>query len=254
MSSSALKRLLAAVAVPALALFIVGFGIGTAAAHDVSGISANCDKVTVNFAGFPDAGVTVHIAAAIEGHGTLATDVLVHNDMSAQLNISSATSALAGATASVDVDVTWTLEGPQHVHDTFSVTCGTATTTTTQRPTTTTVAGVTSTSMPATTTTTVAGSGTASTTSTTVEGITTTTPTTSAANVSGETSSTGPQSAVLGETASNETGAITPTGTSSGSRGTLPFTGAGTLPLLAIGLAALAAGTAAMVRRRHLED
>jgi hypothetical protein len=240
MSGRILKRCLSVGVVPALAFVTVMFGFaGPASAHHVAGIEANCDHVTVNFTDFPEPGVTVHIAATVEGHAALTSDVLVHGAMSSSINISSATSALAGATADVDVDVTWTFEGPQHVHDTLSVTCGTATTTTTHPATTTTT-------MPATTTTT-AAPGTTTTSTTVAGGGATTTSTTVSLGVSGnETTTTAV--AVLGASVSAG-GAITPTA-ASGSSGSLPFTGADTLPLLGAGLASIGAGGAAIFRTR----
>src|SRR5438128_1551890 len=100
-------------------------------------------RVTVHFTGFPSTGVSVHLVATVEGHASLSKDVVVKDTTSqATLDISSATKNLFGATAAVEVDVTWTLQGPQHVHKTLSVTCGTATTTTTSQQTTTTMVGV----------------------------------------------------------------------------------------------------------------
>jgi len=258
--SSASRRLLAATAVPLLALFVVAFGwSGVASAHFVSGIDVNCDHVTVNFAQFPSEGVTVHIAATVEGQGTLATDVLVQGDMSAQLNISSATSALAGASANLEVDATWTFEGPQHVHEAFSVTCGSSTSTTVHQcgcGSTTTTVGVTSTTAEETTGTTVGTGG-------------TTTPTATEGHPSGPTSTT--QVSVLGSetgsqpgtpnggapggaaaSESSGTGPISPTGATNANNGsgTLPLTGGAPVPLLGMGLASLGAGLAAVIRSR----
>ena len=126
-----LGRGFALLAVSVVAIAIALVPMTTASAHEVSDITASCDTVKVFFSGFPAAGVTVHIAASVEGHGTLGEDVFVDNTTTEkQLDISSATGALEGTTANVDVDVTWTFEGPQHVHRTFPMTCGTATTTT----------------------------------------------------------------------------------------------------------------------------
>ena len=251
--SSASRRLLASTAVPVLALFVVAFGWSdVASAHYVSGIDVTCDDVTLNFAQFPSEGVTVHIAATVEGQGTVATDLLVHDDMSAQLNISSATSALAGATASVDVDATWTFEGPQHVHDTFSVTCGSTTTTTVHQcgcgSTTTTVAGVTSTTAAGTTTTSVS-TGATTTTSATEDHQTGPTSTTQVSVLGSETSSRRGGAAV---SESAGTGPISPTGATNANNGsgTLPLTGGAPLPMLSLGLASVGAGVAALIRSR----
>src|SRR4051812_36931099 len=87
-----LLSLVAAIAgAAAVSMFAMG---GTAYAHSVSDIEANCASVTVHFTGFPDDGVTVHIAATVEGHAAIATDTLIKNSDTASLNISSATSAL----------------------------------------------------------------------------------------------------------------------------------------------------------------
>jgi hypothetical protein len=258
--SSATRRLLAATAVPLLSLFVVAFGwSGVASAHFVSGIDVNCDDVTLNFAQFPSEGVTVHIAATVEGQGALATDVLVQGDMSAQLNISSATSALAGASANLDVDATWNFEGPQHVHEAFSVTCGSSTSTTVNQcgcgSTTTTVVGVTSTT--AETTGTTVGTG-GTTTPTATEGHPTgPTSTTQVSVLGSETSSPPgtPNGGTAGGAAASETagtGPISPTGATNANNGsgTLPLTGGPPLPLLSIGLASVGAGLAALIRSR----
>src|SRR5690242_20713492 len=228
MHSRALRRALALATIPILALFTAVLGFSSvASAHDVSGISANCNEVTVQFVDFPPEGVSVHIAATVEGHPTLSSDVLVKNNMTASLDIASATSALAGATAAVNVDVTWTFQGAQHVHETLDVTCGThhcgctttttahATTTTTAHhaTTTTTVGGVTATTESTTTSTSPNGGGSTNTTSTSVGGESVT-----GSNGSGS----GGNGVVLGANASDNTGGIKPTANRSGS---LPFTG-----------------------------
>ena len=140
------RRRFGVAAVPVLAFVAAILGWSNAAwAHHVSGIEANCNAVTVHFVQFPATGVTAHIAATIEGHGTLAADVFVQGDQTASLDISAATAMLHGAAAAVDVDVTWNYEGAQHAHDTLSVTCGSSTTTT--HPTTTTTDAATTTTL-----------------------------------------------------------------------------------------------------------
>jgi hypothetical protein len=252
MHTRASRRALALATIPIVALFTVVFGVATAAsAHDVSGITASCNDVTVHFVDFPEEGVVVHIAATVEGHATLSSDAVVKSDMTTKVNIASATSTLAGATAAVNVDVTWTFQGAQHVHATLHVTCGEthhcgcATTTTTHATTTTTTAKATS------TTTTIAG-GTVTTepaggsTSSTVGGSTDTTSTSvSAEVVTGSNGSGSGDNGVVGATATN--GGITPTANRTGS---LPFTGTATVPLLILGLASVGAGSAMVIRSR----
>jgi hypothetical protein len=219
MGKRAARRMLVVVAAPliAIAIGLFGFG-GTASAHEVTSITADCDRVTVHFSGFPEAGVMVHIAAVVSGHAAITSDVLVTSATSeAHVDISAATATLFGATASVDVDVTWTLEGPQHVHETLTVTCGSSTTTTqatttSSGPTTsTTVGGVTSTSTPI--------------------GTTTTAPT--SITVAGVTMSTAARNAVVsGSTTIPSSG--------------LPRTGASTTPLLGVALALAVVGATAI--------
>ena len=179
-----MRRMLAVVVAPliAIAISVFAFG-GSASAHEVTSITADCYRVTVQFSGFPEAGVTVHIAVVVSGHAPITSDVLVTSETSeAHVDISAATANLSGASANVDVDVTWALDGPQHAHETLNVTCGTATTTTTTTaPTTSTTGGnVTSTTANTETTTTTAPS------SVTVAGVTTSTAVKGAA-VSGST-------------------------------------------------------------------
>src|SRR4051812_15724911 len=115
------RRFLSIVAAVAAAVAVSLLGMGsTAYAHTVRDIEVTCTSVTVQFTGFPDEGVMVHITATVEGHAALATDALIKSRDSASVDISSATSALFGATAAVDVDVTWTFNGAQHAHQTLS--------------------------------------------------------------------------------------------------------------------------------------
>lgn len=208
-----LRRGLALFAMSAVAAAIALVPMTAASAHEVTDITASCDTVTVYFSGFPTTGVTVHIAAAVEGHETRGADVFVDNTTTQkQLDIASATSALEGTSANVDVDVTWTFEGPQHVHKSFPMTCGTATTSTSVAE----VSGATS-------------STTATTGTSAVEGASATTSTT--------------RVTVLGAAVN-----ASPTGTSSGS---LPMTGSATLPLAVFALAAIAAGTVLVAGRRR---
>lgn len=251
-----MRRLLMMAAAPVLAAVVSLGWSGTAYAHDVTGIDVNCTEVTVHFSGFPTDGVMVHIAADVAGHGTATGDLLVKGVMTGTVNIAGETSALFGATAAVDVDVTWTFEGPQHVHETANVTCGTATTTTTHATTTTThPSTTTTTTAPATTTTSVAVGGettttvhTGGSTSTTVgtSGTTGTTSTTAVGVSGNETTggSPGGSAVVAGES-------VTASGGTSGTSGSsLPFTGSTALPLAAVGATSIAAGALALLRAR----
>ncbi len=233
-----LRRGLVVLAAPVV---VIGFIIATtttASAHEVTDITATCEVVTVHFSGFPQAGVVVHIAATVEGHGTLSRDVVV-NDTTTQatLDIASATSALHGATASVVVNVSWEFEGPQHVQKTLTVTCGTATTT---MPTTSTtmigVSGETSTSVGShNSTTTTSGSAASGHATSTVAAAVSAGSETSTTNVSG----------VLGASVN-----ASPTATGA-PRSSLPFTGTATLGLVILGLAAMGAGTALVLSQRR---
>ena len=208
---------------------------GPAFAHEVTGIDVDCTNVTVHWSGFPDAGVSVHIAAEVEGIGSTSTDVMVdHNSTQTQLSIAALTSQLNGASGTVNVDVTWTFQGPQHVQATEHVTCGTAPTTTstvgssgsTIAPTTTTT-----TTMPASTTTTTVGS------TSTTSAPSSTTSTTALVGGQGTTSTT---FSVSPAEVTSGGGTVSATGASSGS---LPFTG--TNPwLIVLGLGMCAGGTA----------
>jgi hypothetical protein len=152
-------------------LVLAGLGVlaSAASAHDVTGVTATCSTVTVHFVDFPTAGVPVHIIVQVGAEPAIVDDVTVNSTTTdVGVDISAATAGLGGVTTAVDVDVTWTNYGPQHVHDTTSVTCGgattttsttiesstTATTSTTQATTTTTRSTTTTTTMPPTTTTT----------------------------------------------------------------------------------------------------
>ena len=133
---------------------------------------------------------------------------------SLQLSDLLASGILTQRSQTVEVDVTWTLQGPQHVHKTLSVTCGTATTTTTKH-----------------TTTTMLGVSGATTTPTSVARPTT--------------APTRGSSAVLGASVSASPARASTRGSS------LPFTGSATFPLLMTALVALGAGTGLLVTQRR---
>jgi len=165
----AARRGLVLVAAPLLGIVISVFVLGgIASAHVVTSITADCYQVTAHFSDFPDSGVTVRIAADVNGQ-TVSSDVLVTSTITeAQLDISAATATLAATPAHIDVDVTWTYLGPQHAHESFTLVCGTATTTSVAP-----VVATTTATVPTTTTTQVSATTTAqSTTSTQVHGTT----------------------------------------------------------------------------------
>jgi LPXTG-motif cell wall-anchored protein len=183
---------------------------GTASAHQVTSIEVDCYLMTAHFSDFPDDGVVVHMAATVNGQTPVGRDVLVTSETTvATLDIADATAGLYGP-LTIEADITWRYEGPQHVHETITVTC--ASPTTTQSTTTTTTA-------PATTTT--LG----------VQGSTSTVPT------------TGGASTTVAGVSTTPTSAAAPTST-------LPRTGSdSTFPAI-FGLSALAAGVLALRRRR----
>jgi len=273
MTRRGLIRLFAVTTVSLLMVVAGAFAwTAAASAHVVTGIEADCTHVTVSFADFPRSGVMVHIAVTVEGHAPLTTDVLVKRRSGpVSLDISSVTSDLFGATANVDVDVTWTFEGPQHVEQTLQVTCGETTSTalgsssSTASTTSTTGVGATSSSTDtsATTSSTVE-SGNSSTTDT---GASSTTASTSLGPVGGggggSTSSTGPGGEatagairVAGESISAPGNTVASAAAGAGQSGSLPFTGLATVPLVVLGVAALTAGAAAIsgARRRRMTN
>jgi hypothetical protein len=221
---------------------LVAFG-GPAFAHEVTGIDVNCTDVTVHWSGFPEAGVSVHIAVQVEGVGSTATDVMVdHNSSETQLSIAALTNQLNGASGTVDVDVTWTFEGPQHVQDTAHVTCGTApTTTSTVGSSGSTIAATTTTTAPAATTTTVPES-----TTTTSMGESASTSTTTTALIGGQQTTPTTTISVSPAEAVNGSGTVSATGATSGS---LPFTGSNPW-LIVFGFVLCAAGATLMVAPR----
>jgi hypothetical protein len=223
---------------------LLAFG-APASGHEITGIDVNCSEVTVHWSGFPEAGVSVHIVAAVGGVGSTSTDVTVdHNSTQTQLNITSLTSQLNGASGTVDVDVTWTFEGPQHVHESKTVTCGNmSTTTTTVQSSGTTIAASTTTTAPAPTTTMPESSSTTSTTEN-VGASSSTSSTT--VHVGGEQTTPTTTINVSPAELSNSGGTVSATGASSGS---LPFTG--TNPwLIVVGFFLCAAGATLVVAPR----
>jgi LPXTG-motif cell wall-anchored protein len=175
MRDRVVTRILALMAVPFLvvAINVLAFG-GVASAHVVTSINADCYLVTVHFSDFPEAGVMVHIAVDVNGQ-SIGSDVVVTSSTSeTHVDISPVTAALFAAPAHIDVDVTWTFLGPQHVHQTLTLTCGS--TTTTSSTTTTTAAPAPTTTVispPATTAASTSTTVAETTTSTEVKGVTT---------------------------------------------------------------------------------
>ena len=236
------RHLLMVVATPLLAIAISVFALGgVASAHVVTSITADCYLVTVHFSNFPEAGVMVHIAADVNGQA-VSSDVLVTNTTSeAPLDISAATAALGDTPAHINVDVTWTYLGPQHMHKTLTATCGTTTTTFATTPTqaiaTTTIPAPPTTTAPATTTTTVPQPTTSTQVlGTTIIATTTAPPTTTKATV-----------VVQGAT-------VAPTTTTAPAIATLPFTGSNPAFPLMFGLSSLIAGALLLLRQRRTSD
>jgi len=219
-----------------IALSLIGLG-GIASAHVVTSMTADCYGVTVHFSDFPASGVMVHIAADVNGQ-VISSEVLVTNATTeAHVDFTAATAGLLGAAAHIDVDVTWTYLGPQHVHETYTETCGTPTTTTSTTPTqsiaTTTTAPPPTTTTPATTTT----LGPKPTTSTQVKGTTIT------ASTSPPTTTRGTVG-VLGATVASTT-------TTTPAIATLPRTGSNPMFPLMFGLSSVVAGALLLVRQRR---
>ncbi len=238
---SAARRILAVVGVPLLVIVVSLYALGgIASAHVVTSITADCYQVTVHFSDFPDNGVVVHIAADVNGQA-VGSDVLVTSATSeATVDISAATAALVDTPAHIDVDVTWTFRGPQHVHETLTATCGSPTTATpATTPATQGSATTTTTSAPPTPTTEVATTTTApqTTTSTEVHGATTIATTTVPATTTTETVS--PQGTTAPPTTAVPVGAVT-----------LPRTGSNPAFPLMFGLSSLIAGALLLLRGR----
>ena len=240
MRARVVRHMVAVIGAPLLVIAINLFALGgVASAHVVSSINADCYFVTVHFSDFPEAGVMVHIAVEVNGT-MLGSDVLVRSASSeSSVDISAATAALVATPAHVDVDVTWSFLGPQHVHESVTLTCGTTTTTSSS-----TTAPTTSTAAPAPTTTAVSPPATSAvSTSTTSAASTTSTEVKAATTIASTTTSPVPKTSstvrVQGVTATTPT----PPGPS-----TLPRTGSSTRFPLLFGLSALLAGALLVVR------
>ena len=111
-----------------------------ASAHIVAGVDATCDAVTVHFKYFPDNPIPVTIAVQVGSEPLITSVVNVRTTQDESVSIASSTADLHGTATAVTVDVTWTLFGDNHVHETRWVTCGTSgtsstTTTSTTNPT-----------------------------------------------------------------------------------------------------------------------
>jgi hypothetical protein len=242
MSRGFIRRAFVVLAAPAIGLGMVAVLAGPAQANHVVSISADCYSVVVQFTDFPDSGVPVHISATIAGVGTVSEDTVIDSTTTqATLNISSLTADLAGATANVDVDVTWSYGGSHESQQSIALMCGTATTTSTAQATTTS-------STAESTSTSVEGTSVSSSSSTSVPETVTTgggpATTTLNSTVGPHTSST-PSSRVEAETVSSTAVAVAAASSS------LPFTGGSAMPLLFFGICALAAGAALVLGQRR---
>ena len=210
---------------------------GVASAHVVTSINADCYQVTVHFYDFPESGVDVHIAADVNGQ-VAGTDVLVTSATSqGHLDISPLTAPLGGTPADIDVDVTWTYLGPQHVHQSLTLTCGSSTTTSPAPTTTTTQAPTTTAAAPTTTVVTPTTVSQQATTTTQVRG-TTVVATTSPATTTTETIRRQGTTVVANTTTTAPRVAV------------LPRTGSNPVFPLMFGLSSLIAGALLLVRQR----
>jgi LPXTG-motif cell wall-anchored protein len=220
-----------------IALSLIGLG-GIASAHVVTSMTADCYGVTVHFSDFPASGVIVHIAIDVNGQ-EVGSDALITNaNTEAHVDIAAATTGLLGGAAHIDVDVTWTYLGPQHVHESFTETCGAPPATTTSTTPTESVA-TTTTAAPPTTTTQVSTTTTMAkpTTSTQVKGTTIT------ATTSPPTTSKGTVG-VLGTTVASTTTTVP-------AIATLPRTGSSPMFPVLFGSSSVVAGALLLVRQRR---
>ncbi len=120
---SVIARLLAGLSVP----FFVFALASPSSAHSVTGVTATCDRVSINWSDFPPKGVPVHVTVDVAGFGSTSRDVVVDSTTaSTSIDISAITNAMHGEAAAVVVDATWTLDGAQHAHEATNVTCGEA--------------------------------------------------------------------------------------------------------------------------------
>lgn len=204
-----------------VAAALVGMSV-PASAHDAS-IFVDCQEVFVGFTGFPAEAIPVHIAVEVVGVGSKSSDVMVdQHTTEKKVDISDLTASVQGPIV-VNVDVTWTFEGPQQRQKTANLVCNeSGPSSTVESASSTSIGGgQTSTSVAA-----------ASSTSTPV--------TTGGANVSSSTSSV---------TAASTSTTFVKVSAASASQ--LPFTGGSSMPLLVLGLALIAGGVAFMYAPRR---
>jgi len=234
---------LVVVSAPLLVIAISVFALGgIASAHVVTSITADCYQVTVHFVDFPESGVMVHIAADVNAQ-TISSDVLVTSATTqADVDISPATAALFDTPAHIDVDVTWTYLGPQHAHETLTLTCGTPTTTTTTAPTPTTASATpTTAAVAATPTTQISTTTTRPQTTTSMQVLgTTILVTTTTAPATNTTETVRPQGTT-----------VVATTTTVPATATLPRTGSNSAFPLTFGLSSLIAGALLLLRQRR---
>ena len=238
MRTRSARQILMIVAAPVLGIAISLSALGgVASAHVVTSITADCYQVTVHFNDFPESGVAVHIAADVNGQ-VISTDVQVTSaTTAAQLDISAATAKLADTPANIDVDVTWTYLGPQHAHESLTLTCGTSTTTSSSS---TTIQAPATTALPAPTTSTAVTTTTATsqaTTSTQVRGTTVVATTAPAPTTT--------------ETVRRQGTTVVATTTTVPAVGALPRTGSTPIYPLVFGLSSLVAGAIILFRQGH---
>jgi len=228
---SVIARLLAGLSVP----FFVFALASPSSAHSVTGATATCDRVSINWSDFPPKGVPVHVTVEVAGFGSTSQDVVIDSTTaSTTIDISAITNAMHGEAAAVGVDATWTLDGTHHAHEATNVTCGEAP-----------AASTPTTAAPSTDSTTPTSSGTV------VGGVTSessgpTTPTAPRANGNAGTAAVASISAEAPATSVADSGS----GAAREYNGSsLPFTGSTSLPLALIGLGLVASGVVLAVGR-----
>jgi hypothetical protein len=208
-----------------------------ASGHDAS-IFVDCHEVFVGFTGFPADAIPVHIAVQVGDVGSKSADVMVdQHTTEKKVDISDLTASVHGA-ITVDVDVTWTFEGPQERQKTANLECN-------ESGSTSTVENASSTSI---------GGGGETSSSVEAASSTSTPETTGGGGVSTSTSVSAASSTSsvteAGSTSSTAAGFANVSAASTGGS-SLPFTGGSAMPLLVLGLALMAAGAAFVIAPRR---
>ena len=242
-------RLLGGAGIATLIFSMLVAFAGPAWGHEASGISANCDEVTVGWSGFPSGGVPVHIDANVGSVGTVSKDLTVDDHTApTKLDISDYTRRLSSIERGIiQVDVTWDSQGPQDAYQIIPVWCGGRETTTT------TSGGESAPLLPQSD-----GNDAAPRNSESVRSNNNTAPTSNVEAASRTASSTASTVASNSATSSTTTSTVVVSAAeathagpaASTSDGSLPFTGGPMIPLTLIGLSLLAMGAAVAYRTR----